>query len=262
MYDPDPGWDRPHTREEFLVVWRLLRKKSDSMSPDPSPPPNPLEKAYAKRGRTEDLLYDEAPGNPKFNKKQIRQMERTLDKLDREIEEMEATGKYDPPPAPATETQKQVAARTATKIFEDIESAFERKLTGRRLQWRPARPGSLSIGNIRRHCEERRLRDPEFKFDMDRIEKAYELGPDDPPWEGPDGFDGYIIFTFPGTAKALMECPEIGNAAYVIHKDWESWSQMNKQELMAEAERGGEVTRILHHGEDWPTKVRQALDLE
>ena len=262
MYEPDPSRDRPHTREEFLVVWRLLREKADSMSSDPPPPLNPLEKAYAKRRRTEDLLYDEAPGNPKFTKKDIGQMVRTLDRLDREIEAMEASEEYDARPAPATSTRKQVARRTATKIFEDIESAFERKLTGRRLQWQPAPPGSLSIESIRGHCEERRRWDPEFEFDMGRIEHAYELGPDGPPWMGPDGLDGYLIFNYPGPSKALMECPEIGNAAYVIHKDWESWSDMDKQELMAEAERGGEVTRIPHHSENWPAKVREALDLD
>ena len=94
------------------------------------------------------------------------------------------------------------------------------------------------------------------------MEKAYDLGPDDPPWVGPDGFDGYVIFTFPGSTKALMECPEKGHAAYVIHKDWQDWSRMNKQELMAEAERGGEVTRITHQGEGWEAKIRQALDLQ
>lgn len=56
-----------------------------------------------------------------------------------------------------------------------------------------------------------------------------------------------------------MECPEIGNAAYVIHKDWETWSHMDKQELMAEAERGGDVTRIPHLGDDWPAKIRREL---
>lgn len=261
MYDPDPDWNRPHTHEEFLVVWRLLRKKTDSMSPDPSPLRNPLEKAYAKRRRTEDLLYNEAPGNPKFKKKDLCQMERTLDRLDREIEEMEASGDYDRLADPAVKTQKQAAARTATKIFEDIESPFEPKITGRRLQWRPAQPGTLSVGNIARYYEEKRRWNPETKYDLDRIEKAKELDPDDPPWLGPNGFDGYVIFTFPGTGRALMECPEIGNAAYVIHKDWESWSQMDKQELMAEAERGGEVTRITHWGDDWPAKVKSALGL-
>ena len=96
---------------------------------------------------------------------------------------------------------------------------------------------------------------------MTRIEKAYALGPDGPPWEGPDGFDGYLIFRYPGTTKALMECPEVGNAAYVIHKDWEITSQMDKQELMAEAERGGEVTRIPHQG-DWHRRIKEELEIE
>lgn len=261
MYDPDPSWNRPHTYEEFLDVWRLLRKRSDLMPPDSSPLRNPLKEAYAKRRRTEYLLYYEAPGNPEFKKKDIRQIRRTLDELDQEIEKMEASGEYDSPPAPATETRKQAAVRTTTKIFEDIESAFKKKLTGRRLQWRPARPGTLSVGNLVRYYEEKRRWNPEIKYDLDRIEKAKELGPDDQPWLGPDGFDGYVIFTFPNTQKALMECPEIGNAAYVIHKDWESWSLIDKQQLMAEAERGGEVTRIPHHGDEWPAKVRAALGL-
>ena len=262
MHDPDPGRDRPHTHEEFLAVWRLLRKKSHAMPPSPSPQLDPLWKAYAKRMRTESLLYDEAPGNPKFSKKDKRQMERTLEKLDQAIEKMEASGEYDGSPIPAPETLQQAAARTATEVFEDIERAFKHPSKGRRrLQWRPGRSGSLSIGGIKRYYEERRRSDPEFKYDMDRIEKAYELAPNDPPWEGPDGFDGYVVFTFPGTKRALMECPEIGNAAYVIHKDWQDWSQMDKQELMAEAERGGDVTRIPHLGDDWPAKVRRALEL-
>ena len=262
LYEPDPGWDRPHTYEEFLVVWRLLRKKTDSTSTDPSPPRNPLEKAYAKRRRTKDLLYNEAPGNPKFKKKDLYQMERTLNRLDREIEEMETSTGYNPPPTLDTkESQKHKAAQTSTRLFEDIESTFKAKVTGRRLQWRPARPGTLSVGNIARYYEEKRRWNPEIKYDLDRIEKAKDLGPDDPPWLGPDGFDGYVIFTFPGTRRALMECPEIGNAAYVIHKDWENWSQMDKQELMAEAESGGDVTRIPHWGDDWPARIRSALGL-
>lgn len=262
MDDPDPGWDRPHTKDDFLVVWRLLREKSDSRSASLPHPRNLLQKAYAKRLRTEELLYDEAPGNPKFSKKDRYQMERTLDRLDREIEEMRASGQYPPPPAPSSEVRQRGASRIASEVFAEIENAFQRRPSGRRLQWRPGRSGSLSVASIGRYCAERQRRDPEFKYDMGRIEKAYELGPDGLPWEGPDGFDGYVIFTFPGTKKALMECPEIGNAAYVIHKGWESWSLMDKQELMAEAERGGEVTRIPHQGDDWPTKVRRALDLE
>jgi hypothetical protein len=252
MYDYDPGIGHPHTYEEFLVVWRLLRTKTDAGTPA-LPTRNPLEAAYAKRRRTQDLLYNEAPGNPKFTKRDRRKMELTLERLDREIEEMKA---------PAPETPKQAALNIASEIFEEIEHVFKRTPTDRRLQWHPARPGSLSIANISRYYEDKRHYNPETRFDMDRIEKAKTLDPDDPPWLGPDGFDGYIIFTFPGTTKALMECPEVGNAAYVIHKGWESWSQMDKQELIAEAERGGDVTRIPHQGDDWPDKIKRELERE
>jgi hypothetical protein len=177
---------------------------------------------------------------------------------------MEASEEYDEPPNPAPETPKQRTARIASEVFWAIEHAFEdhRQVTRRRLQWRPAQPGSLSVRTIRRYYEERHRHEPELKYDITRIEKAEELGPDEPSWEGPDGFEGYIVYTFPDTTKALMECPEIGNAAYVIHKDWETWSQMDKQELMEEAERGGDVTRIPHLVNDWPDKIRRELGRE
>lgn len=261
MYDYDPGVDHPNTHEEFLAVWRLLRAKADAGPPAPTPPRNRLGATYLKRRRTKHLLYNEAPGNPKFKKQDIRQMERTLKRLDWEIEQMEARDEYDRLGAPAPERTTQAAVRrTASEIFEEIENAFKHPTTGRQLQWRPARPGSLSLANISRYYEEKRRYNPEVRFDMERIEKVRELGPDDPPWLGPDGFDGYVIFTFPGTTKALMECPEVGNAAYVIHKGWESWSQMDKQELIAEAERGGDVTRIPHQGDDWPDKIKREIE--
>ncbi len=259
--EPDPEWERPHDHAEFLTAWRVLRQKTDSPSSYLPPPRNPLQKAYAKRLRTKALLYEEAPGNPKFSKKDIRQMERTLDRLNRQIAEIKESGEYDGLPRLSPESQKHAAARTASEVFTEIEATFKRRPTGRRVQWRLGRSGSLSVDSIRRYCEAMQHRDPEFKYDVSRIEKAYELGPDGPPYEGPDGFDGYVIFTY-RTKRALMECAEIGNAAYVIHKDWEDWSQMDKQELMAEAERGGEVTRIPHTGEDWPARVRRALRLD
>ncbi len=90
--------------------------------------------AYSFIGFDAITTLTEETRDPKFKKKDLRQMERTLVRLDREIEEMEASDKYDRLADPATETQKQAAARTATKIFEDIESAFEPKITGHRLQ--------------------------------------------------------------------------------------------------------------------------------
>jgi hypothetical protein len=259
--EPDPDRERPHDYEEFLAAWRVLRRKSDEMPPDPAPPLTPLDKAYDKRERNLRFLHGRAPGKERPDRKQQQRVQRELARLDLEIERMEDSGKYDDAPASDPNTPQRAAARTASEVFREIEGAFEHLPRGkRRLQWRPARPGSLSVGSIRRYCEERQRRDPDFRYDMGRIENAEALGPDGPPWEGPDGFDGYAIYTY-RTKRALMECPEVGNAAYVIHKDWESWSKMDKQELMAEAERGGDVTRIEHRGDDWPEEVGQALGL-
>jgi hypothetical protein len=48
----------------------------------------------------------------------------------------------------------------------------------------------------------------------------------------------------------------VGNAIYVLHKDWERWSRMTKQELMADESR--EVVRIVHRP-GWFERVRQEL---
>ena len=125
-----------------MDVWRMLRAKSDAMRPGPPQPLNPLEKAYAKRALTRELLYGEAPGHQRFSKKDRGQMKRTLEQLDREIKKLEASDEYADLPTPDPHAPKRAAARTASKIFEDIEEAFKRQLSGRRLQWQPARPGS------------------------------------------------------------------------------------------------------------------------
>jgi hypothetical protein len=51
-------------------------------------------------------------------------------------------------------------------------------------------------------------------------------------------------------------CPVIGNAIYVIHKDWECWSKMSKQELMAD--ESGEVVSIQHRI-DWFQQTKEEL---
>ena len=72
------------------------------------------------------------------------------------------------------------------------------------------------------------------------------------------GIDGYIIFKFDHTQKALMECPIYGNAIYVIGSYWEPWSRMTEQELTAY--QSGEVKRIPHQGDGFG-KVKQELEI-
>lgn len=259
-HEPDPGGDRPRSIEEFRVVWKLLRDKSEAMPPDPLPKLDPLRKARAKRERTEDLLYNEAPGNPKFKKKHRKQMRQTLDKLDREIEVMEASGEYDQPPPPLPDTPKRAAGRTVFKLLGDIENAFKPQPTGR-FQWQPLPPGEASPQKVRRHYRERLHHEGRLdKFDQGRLDQATAL-PYEKWWvptDGFGGFDAYSIITFAHTDKVLLECPIWGNAAYVIDADEEVWREKTKQQMTD----SGLAEKIAHRGEDWPAKIRQALDLE
>ncbi len=73
---------------------------------------------------------------------------------------------------------------------------------------------------------------------------------------GADEFDGYMVFTFPRTNKALLERPVYGNAGYVLGPDWKRLSRMSKRELLADGTLG--VTKIVHRG-DWFARMKAAL---
>lgn len=258
-YDPDPGGDRPHDKDAFLAAWRLLRQKVDAMPPDPPAPLSPLEKAYRKRRRTKDLL-NWAPGDPKFSKKDIYKMQKTLAELNREIDYMEERGGYNTRPAHPADTPRQDAARKASRIFAQIENVFEPQPTGR-IHWQPLPRPEATPQRIRRHYRERlHLEGRLDKYDEERLTQATALPYVDwwVPTEGFGGFDAYSIFTFDHTTKVLLECPIYGNAAYVINADMEVWREMKKQELI----ESGLAENIPHQGEHWPAKIRHALDLE
>ena len=260
LYDPDPAGERPHSMDELRMVWRLLRQKQEAMPPDPPPSLNPLQKACAKRKRTESLLYDEAPGNPEFKKKHLKRMRQTLDSLNREIERLDATSEYDHAPPPVPETPRRAAGRTVSKLLGDIENAFKRRPTGR-FQWRPLPPGEASPQKVRGHYRERLHHEGRLdKFDQDRLDQATALPYEEwwVPTDGFGGFDAYSIISFSHTDKVLLECPIYGNAAYVIDAEVEVWREMTKHELA----ESGLAQKIPHRGDDWPKKVRQALDLE
>ncbi len=53
--------------------------------------------------------------------------------------------------------------------------------------------------------------------------------------------------------------PLVGNVISIISADWERWSRMTKQDLMAD--QSGAVRKIVHLG-DWFGRVQQELGQE
>lgn len=142
-----------------------------------------------------------------------------------------------------------------------IESTFGHSagVPTNKLRWRLLPPGKTSREGIRRHFDDLERRRPGLEFDRDRIDKAMDLGPKELHEEIDAAVEGYIVFTFEHTPSVLLECPRVGNAIYVVHRDWEIWSRMSKQELMAD--ESGAVVRIPHVG-DWHAKVKRELGLD
>jgi hypothetical protein len=123
------------------------------------------------------------------------------------------------------------------------------------LRWRLLPPGELSEERVRRYYVGLQNKNRGAQYDPDRIVKALSLDPKQ-RYEEIGEVEGYTVFMFSYTSSVLLECPIVGNAIYVIHKDWERWSKMSKQELMAD--ESGEVVRIQHRG-DWFEQLKKEL---
>lgn len=70
---------------------------------------------------------------------------------------------------------------------------------------------------------------------------------------GRHGFNGYVVFGFPGRNFFLLESIHFGNATYVLGNDWERVSQLTKAEIL---DRGLHQGRVLHTSE-WDQQVRR-----
>ena len=264
-HGPDPGGDRPRTREEFGALWAMLREKHAALPDDPPPPPpprSPLAKARDKRESTMGHLRRARGGESRANKRAIRTMEDTLDRLDREIERRLAAGEthgYGHARARTPEGPKRRRRDAMYRLLGKIERAFEPEPTGR-LRWRPFEAQDPSPENIREHYEGHLRRQGKLdKFDQGRLKAATDLPYKEwwVPAEGFGGFDAYSILSFEHTGKVLLECPIWGNAAYVVDAGEEVWKDMTKRAMV----ESGLAEQIPHRGEDWPQKIRRALDL-
>ena len=159
----------------------------------------------------------------------------------------------------ARKVRRSLTAKSSfvARIRGDIDRIFKTGvgMPTKSVYWRLLPPAEVSGEELRRYYSDLQAKNPHAQYDWGRIEKALELGPNQ-RYEEIGGVEGYIVFTFPYTSSVLLECPKVGNAIYVVHSDWERWSRMSKQELMADG--SGEVVRIPHQGR-WLERVKQEL---
>lgn len=92
------------------------------------------------------------------------------------------------------------------------------------------------------------------QVDYDRLKKICSLKPN-ACYVGKVEWEGYAVFTFDHTPKAVLECLHEGNALYIIEADWRKHVRQSKGELMMNPHV---ATRVTHRG-DWLRRVRKKL---
>ncbi len=257
--DLDPG--RPHKEEEFRSLHRVLRDKNRAANPPKNPerydPDARLRSLQAKRQRLL-IRQQEAHGAPSTKKRDIDQMQLTLEKLEQEIDQL----RYRthplyfslPPNLPDGDHHSEMVAG----VLKEINRVFrpDIALPTIHLPWELAPSGSASPSSLRREFGARERQDRlRADFDPERLEKLILLDPQR-RYVGRRKFEGYSIFTFANTSKALMECFRKGNAIFVLPARPDQWPQ-DKQELREHPS----VVWIPHQG-DWFARVQQELGID
>ncbi len=267
------GLDCPQSEEAFLGLLEILRAKAGELTPLTNALPRhgipsatlpfaPSERLLALR--TERIRLEAgvraAERDRPAARRSIRKLRR---KLERSIAEVTALEKREREEhikrQNAAQDPRWRRAQIVARVERDIRRAFKfgAPWPTRRLPWRLLPPGELTIERLRYHYQGLQHHNLHIGYDWQRLEKTVSLRLER-CYVGTDEFEGYVVFTFARTERALLECPVYGNAIYVLGPDWRRLSKLSKQELLSG--RTGGVTKIVHTG-DWFRRARLALEI-
>ncbi len=249
LSERDPGL--PRSEKELLDLWGMLREKyaaalasGEPATTQPRSDADKLSAKYARYWRLDDQAEELRATTVQRNKKKwqlLRETEQKMKKVSREISELggsvgdlpywpEPEAEAVPPAVPVPWKFSDPRYRSLMQVLGVIKGVFDpgAKRLGR-VAWEVLPQGESAEG-IRGLFDGLTQRGGLAGFDPERLDHALAL-----PWKegytGKSGFDGYVVFTYEHTHKALLECPRVGNAAYVIGLPTAVWREMNKQEL-------------------------------
>lgn len=254
--------ESPRTHQEFENLLEILIGKANPSAPKRMSltEGQKLRNLYEKHENTEAYLEEQySYANWKKRKKNINRAKLTLSGVEKKISELEFALKlqgksYRQVRFPKPLTQPAMVVRLRRRV----QRYFVPEVEMIQVQWDAVPSGTAPIESVKRIYAEKQRQTPSIKYDESRLEKAKTLKPNK-GYMGRQKSEGYVIFTFDYTQKALMECPIYGNAIFVINSNLEPerWLKMNKQELIEHPD----VTKIPHRGENWFERVKEELGI-
>ena len=155
------------------------------------------------------------------------------------------------------EQKKQARIIEVKNIREMILNYFNSRRPEdiRRISWQILPPGKWSIDQITKHYRALESNNSKGKYELNRLESLKTLNPTT-CYIGLEEFEGYVVFCFDYTEKAILENPVRGNAIYVIYNNWPEMSKMTKRELLTNQDDN--VKRIIHRG-DWFQRLKSNI---
>jgi hypothetical protein len=134
-----------------------------------------------------------------------------------------------------------------TKLIEEVLSGSELKdvLAPRRVSWEILPPGKHPFPELVKHFERLQKGEAGSSIDEERLRKLCEFELTD-TYTGSDDFRRYIVFDYSRYGFAILECPFVGNAVYILIGDWKELSRLSKAELLNLDAR--DTMRITHRG--------------
>jgi hypothetical protein len=124
-----------------------------------------------------------------------------------------------------------------------------------RVPWRILPPGQHPFSDIVKYCESLQRQKIGVRYEIERLHRIFGLKPTK-TYRGTDEFDGYFVFFFEDHEVAILDCPKVGNAIYVLKGDWRRFSRLTKSELLSAHQPN--VTRVVHSG-DWFLRLQQLI---
>jgi hypothetical protein len=116
--------------------------------------------------------------------------------------------------------------------------------------------GEYPFERILEHLNEGASARDKDEFDETRLRTIYTLGPAH-TYVGIDQFSGYVAFYFAQRRTAVLDCPKVGNAIYVLRgEEWSQLCRLTKKELLRDHPG---VERIIHRGR-WLDRLKMRLD--
>jgi hypothetical protein len=165
-----------------------------------------------------------------------------------------------PRPIPYDETASRVLPPSKSRSEATAPKRSLRGVAIRKLSFELLPPGTWDIEDVIAHYRKAAKNPgPSLKGKVIQWDRLRELARMHPKtcYVGKEGWDGYVVFEFPNSTRAALECPIEGNATYIVSGNWKKKVGHSKLYLRSKCREFR--ARVFHRG-DWVSRIEVALD--